>query len=209
MKVAIFARVSKVDGTQTTSRQTTELAELATKQGWQVVATVTEQISGAKSNIEREGLQELLSLAASGQVQKVLIAEVSRLGRKVAEVLKVIEALAAYKVSIYIANIGMETLLADGRENFMFKPILVTLAGFAEMERELLKERIKSGMEQAKKKGKKFGRPTGTSESKADLLNKYPAVTKNLAKGFSIRQTAKLAGCTPATVQKVKKALAA
>jgi DNA invertase Pin-like site-specific DNA recombinase len=209
MKVAIFARVSTKDGRQDNGRQVNDLQTLCNTQGWTVAATVTETISGAKKNDQREGLQEVMRLAASGAISKVVVTEVSRLGRKVGEVIQTIEQLAALKVSIYIGNIGMETLLHDGKENFMFKPILVTLAGFAEMERELLRERILSGMETAKKKGKTFGRPTGSGESLDEVTTKYPVIVKHLKKGRSIRETAKLAGVAPATVQKVKKALAA
>lgn len=207
--VAIFARISDTTaGRQDTSRQVNDLQAICEQQNWTVAATVTEQISGAKTNEQREGLQQVLSLAAAGQIKKVVITEVSRLGRKVGEVIKTIEQLAAFGVSIYIGNIGMETLLPDGRENFMFKPILVTLAGFAEMERELLRERILSGLATAKKNGKTLGRPVGSSDP-GEVVDKYPAVVKHLRKGFSVRQVAKLADVSPATVQKVKKALAA
>lgn len=205
MKVTSFCRVSTTE--QNNERQLNDLRGIATKQGWEIVAEVTEQISGAKSNEQREGLQKLFRLAASGAMDKVMVSEVSRLGRKVSEVLKVIEQLAAFKVSIYVANIGMETLLPDGRENFMFKPILVTLAGFAEMERELLRERIVSGMQTARKNGKHIGRRQGSTECVTKTLRKYPEVVKYLKKGRPIREVAKLAAVSPATVQKVKKAM--
>lgn len=204
--VAIFCRVSTKD--QHNLRQINDLTDLANKQGWVIEEIITEYISGAKRNDQREGLNQILQLAAAGKIQKVVVTEISRIGRKVSEVINFIEQLAAFKVSIYIQNIGMETLLANGKENFMFKPILVTLAGFAEMERELLRERIKSGLQTAKRKGKTLGRPTGSAEQ-TDVLEKYPKVAKYLKQGFSIRKSAKLADVAPATVQKVKKALAA
>jgi len=207
MNVALFTRVSTAD--QNTTRQLNDLRKTAEQQSWTITAEITETISGAKDNSEREGIAELLQLAAAGQIRKVVVTEVSRLGRKVSEVINLIEQLQAFGVSIFIANIGMETLLADGKVNFMFKPILVTLAGFAEMERELLKERIKSGMKAARKAGKRIGRPEGSSEQAADVLDKYPLVVKQLQKGRSVREAAKLADVSPATVQKVKKAMLA
>ena len=122
--------------------------------------------------------------------------------------MQIIEALAQAGVSIYVQNIGMETLLPDGKQNFMFKPILLTLIGFAEMERELMRERIKSGLATAVKKGKTLGRPEGTGESDTETLDKYPTITKAIRAGaLSVRKIAKLYDVSPNTVQKVKEAM--
>lgn len=206
MNVVIFARVSTSD--QNTDRQVNDLRELCATQNWEVVAEITEEISRVALNSQRPAIAELLQLAAAGRIKKVAVTEVSRLGAKVVEVVDTIEKLAAFGVSVYIQNIGMETLLPDGRENFMFKPILVTLVGFAEMERELLRERIKSGMEAARRKGKSIGRPKGTTKDAAEILSEYDQVVRLLRQSYSIRKTAKIADVSPATVQKVKKAMA-
>ena len=205
MKVAIFARVSTTDR-QTTDRQINDLRDLCAKQSWTVAETITEHVSGAKSNTDRAGIQELFALAQRRAVQKVVVTEISRIGRNVAESVQIIETLTAAGVSLYIQNIGMETLLADGRANFMFKPILLTLVGFAEMERELLRERIKSGLDTARRKGKKLGRPAGATETADDILAKYPAVVRNIRTGLSVRKIAKICDVSAGTVQKVKEA---
>jgi DNA invertase Pin-like site-specific DNA recombinase len=207
MKVAIFARVSTAD--QNNERQVNDLRNICKQQNWTVAAEITETISGAKDNSQRAGVTELLQLAAAGHIKKVIITEVSRLGRRVSEVITLIEQLQSFSVSVYVGNIGMETILPDGKPNFMFKPILVTLAGFAEMERELLRERIVSGMKTARKQGKQIGRAKGTRENIGKVLEKYPQVVKQLEKGRSVRDAAAISGVSPATVQKVKKALAA
>jgi DNA invertase Pin-like site-specific DNA recombinase len=206
MKVALYCRVSTND--QHNLRQINDLSDLVKSQGWVIEEIITEYISGAKQNIEREGINQVLQLAAAGKIDKVVVTEISRLGRKVSQVIEIIEKMADYNVSIYIQNIGMETLLPNGKENIMFKPILVTLAGFAEMERELLRERIISGMKTAKRQGKNIGRPTGTAEQ-TDVLEKYPKVVKGLKLGLSIRGTADFANVSSPTVQKVKKAMMA
>ena len=64
------------------------------------------------------------------------------------------------------------------------------LAEFARMERETLRERILSGMEEARRKGKHLGRPDGSSEDKEAFLKKYPSVVRNLRLGISARKTA-------------------
>ena len=207
MKVAIFARVSTTDR-QTTDRQINDLRDLCAKQSWTVEHVIAEHVSGAKANTDREGVQELFALAQRRAVQKIVVTEISRIGRNVSESVQIIETLTAAGVSLYIQNIGMETLLADGRPNFMFKPILLTLVGFAEMERELLRERIKSGLDTARRKGKKLGRPEGATETADDILAKYPAVVRNIRSGLSVRKVAKICDVSPNTVQKVKQAIA-
>lgn len=206
MKVAIFARVSTTDR-QTTDRQINDLRDLCTKQSWTVAHVITEHVSGAKANTERAGVQELFALAQRRSVDKIVVTEISRIGRSVSESVQIIETLTACGVSLYIQNIGMETILADGRPNFMFKPILLTLVGFAEMERELLRERIRSGLDTARRQGKKLGRPTGIVESVDDLLDKYPKVVRELRAGMSVRKAAKICDVSPNTVQKVKTAI--
>jgi len=79
--------------------------------------------------------------------------------------------------------------------------------GFAEMEREQLRERVKSGLENAKRKGKQLGRPNGSTKSDQDILKQYPAIVKQLKAERSIRETAKLCDVANGTVQKVKQAL--
>ena len=209
MRVAIFARVSTTDGRQCNDRQTSELNNLCAQNSWQVVETITEDISGAKDREQRKGLSKLVTLAQSGRIDKIVISEISRLGRKVSDGIKVIEEITEANVSIYIQNIGMETLLSDGSPNYMFKPILLTLMGFAEMEREQLRVRVKSGLENARRKGKTLGRPKGSTQSNKDLLRKYSGLKKDLESGLSLRKAAKLHDVSPTTAQKVKRAIGA
>lgn len=212
MKAAIFARVSTSDGRQDVSRQVADLRDLCKKNNWTVAEVITEEISGAKRNNQRAGLQELFTLATSGRIDKVVISEVSRLGRTVRDGVEIIERLNDCGVSIYIQNIGMETLLSDGKPNFMFKPILLTLIGFAEMERELLRERIKSGLENAKRKGKTLGRPKG-KRTKQDFQEKvrtkpeYKRAARELRAGQSLRNAAAIAGISVNTVRKIQEVM--
>ena len=152
-------------------------------------------------------MSKLIKLAQSGRIDKIVISEISRLGRKVSDGIKVIEEITEANVSIYIQNIGMETLLSDGKPNYMFKPILLTLMGFAEMEREQLRARVRSGLENARRKGITLGRPKGSTQSGKDLLRKYSGLKRDLQSGLSIRKAAKLHDVSPTTAHKVKQAM--
>lgn len=200
-KCAIFVRVSKKE--QDYQRQVEDLRALAKDQGVSVVAEIAEKISGAKENRERSGVLELLALAEAGTINKVLVQEVSRLGRSTVEVLKVLEELTSSNVSVYVQNFGIETL-KNGKRNPIAQFMFTLLAEFARMERETLRERILSGIGEARRKGKQLGRPNGSTEEKEIFLKKHPSVARNLRAGISIRKTAKICGTSINTARKVK-----
>lgn len=203
MNVVIFVRVSKQS--QDFERQIHDLRLYAERQGWTVLQIISEKISGTKKNVERHGINDLLLLARSGIIKKVLVTEISRLGRRTSEVLTVIEELSEFGVSVYAQNYNLETLTPQGKRNPIAALLFTFLAEFARLERETLVERIHSGLEQARRKGKILGRPKGTSEETEVVLKKYSGAVGLLKKGYSVRKVAKIHGISPTTVAKVKK----
>ena len=109
MKVIIYARVSTV--IQDYDRQIDELKDYAKRMNYQVVRIFSEKVSGAKKVAERNALSELLDYVRNSKVDKVLIYECSRLSRRIVDFLQVIEELNEQKVSLYIHQNGLETLL--------------------------------------------------------------------------------------------------
>lgn len=205
MNAVLFVRVSRKD--QSYQRQVSELNEFAQSQNYQVVQVIEEKISGSKTQLEkRPGIQQLFDLVASGQVNKVLISEVSRLGRRTKDLLEVIDFLHQHKVSLVVYNYRLETLDHRGKVNSMAQFLITLLGDIGRMETETLSERTLSGLEEAKRKGKKLGRPTG-SQSAEELLKAYAGVAKDLKTGLSIRKTAAFRNVSVDTVQRVKKAL--
>ena len=200
-QAVIFVRVSKKE--QDYQRQVEDLRAVAQSQAMQVVAEISEKISGARRNQDREGIQQLLTLSRQGAIQKVLVSEVSRLGRSTVEVLQIVEELTQLGISIYVQNFGLETL-KNGKRNPVAQFMFTLLAEFARLERETLRERILSGMDEARRQGIKIGRPAGTTEEKAVFLKKYAAVARQLRAGLSVRKTAKLCEVAINTVRKVK-----
>ena len=200
-QAVIFVRVSKKE--QDYQRQVEDLRAVAQSQAVQVVAEIAEKISGAKRNQDREGIQQLLGLSRRGAIQKVLVSEVSRLGRSTVEVLQIVEELTQLGISIYVQNFGIETL-KNGKRNPVAQFMFTLLAEFARLERETLRERILSGMDEARRQGVTIGRPVGATEEKAVFLKKYAAVARQLRTGLSVRKTAKLCDVAINTVRKVK-----
>ena len=95
MKLALYIRISKADGSQNTKRQFTQLRHFAKLQKWTIIEEIEEHISGRKTN--RSGTQKLVNLARSNKIQKVLIHEVSRLGRNACDTYNTVEDLAEHK----------------------------------------------------------------------------------------------------------------
>ena len=83
----------------------------AQKQSYQVVEVISEVISSTKAKAEkRVAINRLFELAISGTIKKVLVLEISKLGRKTSEVLSAIEDLSAVGVSVYAPNYNLENL---------------------------------------------------------------------------------------------------
>ena len=203
--VAILVRVSTVK--QETDRQVSELKALAQSKGWEVIKVCEETVSGVASETDREGLRQVEELAASGAIRKVLVHEVSRLARRNSTAHLFLEALEGYGVSLYWHAQQIETLLPSGKRNPAASIMFSLLAELARAERETLTERIKSGLAEARRKGRRLGRPKGSSLSSATFLRKHKDIVRRLADGHSIRDTAKLCDKGVSTVARVNSAI--
>lgn len=203
MKTIIYSRVSTQG--QDYSRQIDELQAYAVSHSWIVSAIFSEKISGAKKNNERLGLSRMMDYICAHQVDKVLIWELSRLGRNTIEVLKTIELLNEAKVSLFIKNYNIETLDADGKPNVMAQFLITILAEIARMERSTIKERMDSGYKQFRSLGGKVGRKEGYTKSSDMYRNEYSDIIRLLKKGLSLRNVAKLTNHSLNTVSKCKR----
>ncbi len=204
--VAILVRVSTLK--QENDRQISELQAYADSKGFEVVEICQEQVSGNADESDRHGLHRAEELARAGMIKKVLVHEVSRLARRNSIAHGFIEALEELGVSLYWHQQGIETLLPNGKRNPAAGIMFALLAEMARAERETLSERIKSGLAEARRKGRKLGRPQGTTVSDKELLSKHADIVRRLKEGHSVRNTAKITGKGGSTVQRVKAALA-
>jgi DNA invertase Pin-like site-specific DNA recombinase len=204
---AILVRVSTKK--QETARQVSELRTVAESKGWAVVEVCEEQISGTADASERTGLARVRELVEAGTVKRVLVHEVSRLARRNSVAHEFLEFLDAHGVSLYWHAQGIETLLPNGKRNPAASIMFSLLAEMARAERETIVERIKSGLEEAKRKGVKLGRKPGSGLESSALLAKHRDVVKHLTSGQSIRHTAAITGKGVSTVQRVKTAIGA
>lgn len=204
-KIIIFARVST--NTQEYDRQVGELTTLAISKGWSVEACFAEKVSGAKSNKERIELLNMVEYVKANNIDKVLVTELSRLGRDTLQVLEVIELLNDSSISLYIQNYNIETLTAEGKVNPMSQFLITILAEVARMERKTIRERIESGYKKFRADGGKVGRKQGYQKDDVTMKEQYTEEIKLLKKGYSLRNIAKITNTSVNTIRKCQKLL--
>lgn len=202
MKTVIFARVST--NVQEYDRQIYELTTLAKSNGWSVEAVFAEKISGAKSNKERTELLNMVSYVEANHINKVLVTELSRLGRDTLQVLEVIQMLNEKGISLYIQNYNIETLTKDGKVNAMSQFLITILAEVARMERKTIRERVESGYRNYRANGGKVGRKIGYKKAEETIREQYTEEIKLLKKGYSLRNISKITGTSINTIRKCK-----
>ena len=203
VKAVIFARVST--SVQEYDRQVNELTMLANVNGWSVESVFAEKISGAKVNAERSELLNMINYVEVNHIDKVLVTELSRLGRDTLQVLEVIEMLNGKGISLYIQNYNIETLTKEGKVNAMSQFLITILAEVARMERKTIRERVESGYKNFRANGGKVGRKIGSTKSRERKQEEYAKVIRSLKAGKSIRDTAIICGVSISTVQRIKK----
>lgn len=207
MNVVIYSRVSSQSARQSTDRQVADLQRLAADRGYKVCAVFEEKVSGCKVIDERPVLLECLNFCTDSQnhVDMLLVTEVSRLGRSTLEILKALDILHKHKVSIYIQNLNIETLLPDKTVNPLSSLITTLLGELAAMERQGILDRLNSGRAQYIQKGGRLGRNPGSYKSREQKEQEYKQAISLLKKGYSIRNTAKLTGKSNYTIFMIKK----
>ncbi len=202
-KVVIYARVSTQG--QDYERQLVELRDYARKMKYEVVKEFYEKVSGAKVIAERQVLTDLLSFVEVNKVDKVLVYECSRLSRRAVDFLSVVENLMAKKISVYIHQNGLETLLPNGQPNPIAQLVMGILAQFNSLERSLIRSRIESGYNYYRATGGIVGRKKGYRKSDEAMKEQYHEEIKLLRKGISLKNICKITGTSTNTLLKVKK----
>jgi DNA invertase Pin-like site-specific DNA recombinase len=164
MKVAIYVRVSTSD--QTTLNQELELLEYCKRNDYEVLKIFKDEgVSGVKTS--RPQLDLMLQDMRNKLFDAIIVWKFDRLGRSTAHLLQVLEELKNKNVRLIATSQNIDTSTPMGK--FFF----TILSGFAEMEREMIKERIKLGLERRRKQGKVVGRQKGARDKKRRKRSGY------------------------------------
>ena len=192
-KVAIYCRVSTSD--QSCERQERDLLEYAHLAGYQVIGIWKDTAAGTKQNrVER---QKVLAMAQARKIDAILVTEMTRWGRSTIDLMQTLQELHAWGVSL-IATTGIQFDLNTSQGRL----IANLMAILAEFERDLVRERVRSGIAAAKARGQKLGRQTG-QRVKADRLT--PKVLLMVEQGNSYRQIAGALHLSKTTVNEIVK----
>ena len=193
IRVALYARVST--DKQSTENQLNELRTTAARMGWVVVEEFVDHgISGTKGREGRPRLDAMLKAVARKEFDIVAAWSVDRLGRSLIELVKFLQELHSTGIDLYLHQQGINTTTPAGEALFQMMGV------FAQFERRIIVERVKSGMERAKQHGTKsgnaIGRPSVSIEVEAQIRELR-------ATGMGIVKTAKQVGCGVSVVQRV------
>ncbi len=192
-RVAVYARVS-TDG-QSVDNQLRELAAVAERHDWEVVATYTDEgISGAKGRERRPGFDALCGAVARREVDVVAAWSVDRLGRSLQDLVAFLGELQAKGVDLYLHVQGLDTSTPAGRAMFQM------LGVFSEFERAMIQERVRAGLARARAKGKTLGRPRKITPELTE------AIRAAREEGRSLRQIGRAYNVSAASVQRAIRA---
>ena len=209
INAVIYSRVSSESERQDTERQTTELKQYASRMGYNIVEVYEEKVSGFKKNELRPIFSKMLEDIKTNEIDKVLVWELSRIGRSVLNSLQNIQILNDLKVGIYIKNFNLETLNDDKTPNNLSMFMVQILFAVAAMESKMTLARLESGYRNHIKKygSKSVGRKKGNTDSDDTILERHSDVVKLIKRNISIRNIAAITNKSTNTILKVKKLL--
>lgn len=186
-RVAFYLRVST--GSQTVENQRLELAAVAEQRGWQVVEIYSDNgFSGAKGRDQRSAFDRLCRDAIAGKIDLVAAWSVDRLGRSVLHLAQFIADIQAAGVGLYLHKQGIDSSTPTGRA------MLGMCSVFAELEREIIRERVHAGLNRARAKGKQLGRKRVAAAIEKRILDLGASgvgkikIAKQLGVGVSVVQ---------------------
>ncbi len=162
-RAALYARISTHDQ-QTLPLQIRTMREYADRRGWQIVAEIKEVGSGALQRPKRE---ELLAAARRRELDAILVWRLDRWGRSLPDLVLTLKELAELGIGFVSLTEAFDMTTPTGRA------LAGMLSVFAEFEREILRERVKAGIAQARVKGTIFGRPKSAAKKTAEIKRLY------------------------------------
>lgn len=196
-RVAIYTRVSTAR--QNTEAQIRNLEDWAERAGHEIVAVYSETVSGAKKR--RPQFDAMMKAAANREFDLLAVWDLDRLGRTLVQIVNTVHDLAEMGIAFWIAKSATDTSTSAG------KIMLACLAMMAELERDLNKERTRNGIETARRRGKKLGRPKAGSvrdPNKAKNKSLDDDIRSMLKDGHGINRIAKTLGVGDRRVVRVR-----
>lgn len=190
MKAAIYARVSTNNGYQNPAMQLSELRDYCQRRGWGISGEYMDNgVSGAKER--RPELDRLLADCRKRKADAVLVYRYDRFARSLRQLVDALEEFRSLGIEFVSLHEGVDTSTPNGRLVFGI------FASIAEFERELIRDRVRSGLAAARARGKRLGRPrVAVDASRVAVLRaqgqSWASVCKKLGVGKGTAQRAAL-----------------
>jgi DNA invertase Pin-like site-specific DNA recombinase len=182
MRAALYVRTSTLD--QTTENQERELWAVAGRLGHEVIEIYADNgISGAKGRDKRPAFDRLCRDATRRRFDIIMAWSVDRLGRSLQDLVAFLSEIHASHVELYLHQQGLDTSTPSGRAMFQMMGV------FAEFERSMIAERVRSGMARARERGTKSGKAIGRPKIAAPIRDQIRVMYR--AGGTSLRKLAK------------------
>jgi putative DNA-invertase from lambdoid prophage Rac len=183
-RAGLYARVSTHDQ-QTLPLQLAAMREHAERRGWTVVITVEDVGSGVRDRPRRE---DLMRAARRRELDLILVWRLDRWGRSLVDLVTTLQELTALQVGFVSLSEALDLTTPSGRA------LAGLLAVFAEFERDILRDRVRAGIAQARKEGRPHGRPPTVTRHSAEVRRLFQ-------EGVSKREIARRVGISRASVR--------
>src|SRR3984893_2756624 len=178
VRVGLYARVSTHDQ-QTLPLQLAAMRDYVAKRGWKTAVEIQEVGSGAILRPKRE---ELLKAARRRELDQIVVWRLDRWGRSLLDLIATLQELASLGVGFVSLSEALDLTTPSGRA------LAGMLAVFAEFERDILRDRVKAGIAQARKEGRPHGRPPTV----AKLAPQVPSLAKDGISKLAIARRLKI-----------------
>jgi DNA invertase Pin-like site-specific DNA recombinase len=194
-RAAIYLRVSTLE--QTTANQEHELRQIAERAGWDVVKVYKDHgISGDKGREKRPAFDALWNDANGRKFDVVMAWSVDRIGRSLQDLVGFLAEIHALKIDLCLRQQGIDTTTPGGKALFGMMGV------FAEFERSMIQERVRAGLERARREGKRLGRPPIAPELRERIQKALKAPGRT-----GVRKIAAQFGVNASTVQHISSSL--
>lgn len=179
LRIAIYARVSTLNG-QNPELQLAEIREYAARRGWTIAGEYVDLgVSGSKAS--RPQLDRMIRDAHARRFDAIVVWKLDRLGRSLKHLVTIIEDLDAYRVAFISLRDNLDLSTPSGRL------MMHIIGAMAEFERELIRERVTAGIQAARKRGVRIGRPrTYVSPEKVRAMREEGTPWRTIAKRLHI-----------------------
>jgi len=203
--IAVYLRCSTIN--QRTDRQVMNLEEILTNPD--VTLYEDKGVSGSVDFQDRPAGSEVYKKIQSGEVTELHVYEMSRLGRSLSNILEVLDFCVSHGCQVKIHRENLLLLDDEGKTNPITKLIIGVMGSVHEMTREQILINTREGIEAARRRGAYRGRRKGTTESDARFLAKPRSrkIQELLNEEYPVSHIARVVGCSPNTIYKVKNTL--